>query len=367
MAYQYIAEIEAILRDLSQLPGLAGHEQAVSRYMKAYFEKLGFAVTVDTFGNTYTTISGTDPDAPSILITAHMDSLGFVVRCVDDDGFIAIERVGGIPEKTLSALRVSVQAKDGSLIDGIIGVKSHHVTAAEDKYKVDKYQTLYVDIGASSKAEVNALGIRVGSPVVYRPYYERMQNLRCDGTFFDNRVACAIALMLAQRFAEKPAAATVHIAGTVQEEYTIRGAILAARALKPDLCICLDLCMDGSTPDLKGYNEVEMGKGPAISLYNFHGRGTLNGTIPHPAMVRLMEDTAEQHGMPLQRVAMLGGLSELSYMQLENDGICGIDVGVPGRYIHSQIETCDLGDMEDTLNLTETAVRAINAQMSLER
>ncbi|MBR5501821.1 MAG: hypothetical protein IKV55_02175, partial [Oscillospiraceae bacterium] len=72
-------------------------------------------------------------------------------------------------------------------------------------------------------------------------------------------------------------------------------------------------------------------------------------------------------GMPLQRVAMLGGLSELSYMQLENDGICGIDVGVPGRYIHSQIETCDLGDMLDTLKLTEAAVRAISAEMSLER
>ncbi|MBQ9959276.1 MAG: M20/M25/M40 family metallo-hydrolase [Oscillospiraceae bacterium] len=367
MAYRHIAQIETYLRDLSQLPGLAGHEQQVSHYMKAEFEKLGLPVTVDRFGNTYTTIPGTDPNAPSVLVTAHMDSLGFVVRRVDEDGFLAIERVGGIPEKTLSALRVSVQTKDGSLVDGIIGVKSHHITAAEDKYKVDKYQTLYVDIGCSSKAEVNALGIRVGSPVVYRPYYERMQGLRCNGTFFDNRVACAIALVLAQQLAVKPAAATVHIAGTVQEEYTIRGATLAARALKPDLCICLDLCMDGSTPDLKGYNEVEMGKGPAISLYNFHGRGTLNGVIPHPAMVRLFEDTAEETGLPLQRVAMLGGLSELAYMQLENDGICGIDVGVPGRYIHSQVETCDLGDMEGALEITEAAIRAVNAEMSLER
>ena len=347
------------LNVLAELPGLAGYEQAVSNYMKDCFESYGLPVTVDVLGNTITTIPGTDPNAPSMLITAHMDQLGFVVKNILEDGFLKLDRVGGIPEKALPTLRVSVQTKDGSLVKGLIGMKSHHVTPAEEKYKVDPYGTLFVDIGCSSRQEVLNLGIQIGSPVIYRPHFEWMQGSRCNGTAFDNRVACAVALELAERLSKTPAAATVHIAGTVQEEYTIRGAILAARATAPDLCICLDCAITADTPDLRGMGEVTLGGGPVMSMYNFHGRGTLNGTIPHPAMVRLIEETAEQTEIPLQRAAGIGGLSELSYMQLEGKGIRGVDIGVPCRYTHSQVETADLKDMEMTADLTEAAVRSL--------
>ena len=104
-----------------------------------------------------------------------------------------------------------------------------------------------------------------------------------------------------------------------------------------------------------------------MSLYNFHGRGTLNGTIPHPAMVRLLEKTAEKTGIPLQRYASIGGLSELSYMQLEGEGICGVDFDVPCRYTHTQIETCDLGDMDAALDLLEAAIRAVGPDFDMSR
>ena len=362
-----MVEIENYLRSLCLLPGLSGYEQAISRYMREIFEEMGLTVTEDVIGNTMTTVEGSISDAPSLLITAHMDQLGFVVKTILDDGYIKLDRVGGIPEKALPTLRVSVQAKDGKLFNGLIGLKSHHLTPADEKYKVDPYGTLYVDIGCKSKAEVLELSIDIGSPVIYRPAYERMQGTRCNGTAFDNRVACALLLGLSERLSKKPAAATVHLAATVQEEYTIRGAILAARLLKPKLCICLDVSMAGDTPDLRGANDVSLGGGPVMSLYNFHGRGTLNGTIPHPAMVRLLEETAEKNNIPLQRAASIGGLSELSYMQIEGSGICGVDVGVPCRYTHTQIETCDLADMSVTLDLVEAAVRAISPDFDMSR
>lgn len=355
------------LQNLALLPGLAGHEQKVATYMKNYFEELGLPVTVDVLGNTIATVQGTDPKTPSILVTAHMDQLGFVVKRIEDDGFLRLERVGGIPEKILPALRVQVQTRSGDMVEGVIGVKSHHLTLPEEKYKVEPYRQLYVDLGCRSRAEVLELGIEVGSPVVYKPSFERLAGTLCSGTSFDNRVACALALDLAERLSKEPAAATVHIAGTVQEEYTIRGAVLAARATNPAIAICLDVTMDTSTPDLKGTGEVELGRGPAISLYNFHGRGTLNGTIPHPALVRLFENTAKAEGINLQRVAALGGLTELSYMQVEGEGIAGIDFDVPCRYTHTPIETVDLNDMKDAANLLEAVIRAVTPDFSLAR
>lgn len=359
--------LELYLHDLALLPGLSGHEQAVSAYMQSHFEELGMPVKVDPLGNTIATVQGSDPDAPSILITAHMDQLGFVVKTILPEGFIKLERVGGIPEKVLPALQVSVQTQDGRLIPGVIGVKSHHLTPAEEKYKVDLYTSLYVDIGCASKDEVLALGIRIGSPVIYRPHFEHLEGNRVSGTSFDNRAACAILLGLADALAKVQPTATVYLAGTVQEEYTIRGATLAARATRPKLCICLDITMEGGTPDLRGVNEVAMGGGPVLSLYNFHGRGTLNGTIPHPAMVRLLEQAATEANIPLQRVATIGGLTELAYMQLEGDGICGIDLDFPCRYTHSPVELCDLGDMEHTTLLLQAAITMLTADFSLQR
>lgn len=362
-----MSKLESYLRDLALIPGLAGHEKKVSAYMKSFFEGLRLPVAVDTIGNTIATVQGTDPNSPAVLITAHMDQLGFMVKRIQDDGFLRLERVGGIPEKILPALRVQVQTRSGAMVEGLIGVKSHHLTLPEEKYKVEPYRELYVDIGCRSRAEVLDLGIEIGSPVVYKPSFERLAGTLCSGTSFDNRVACALALDLAERLSKKPAASTVYIAGTVQEEYTIRGAVLAARATNPALAICLDVTMDTSTPDLKGVGEVELGNGPVISLYNFHGRGTLNGTIPHPAMVRLFEDTAKAEGINLQRVAALGGLTELAYMQLEGTGIAGIDFDVPCRYTHSPVETCDLNDMDNAAALLEAAVRAVNPALPMHR
>jgi putative aminopeptidase FrvX len=102
-----------------------------------------------------------------------------------------------------------------------------------------------------------------------------------------------------------------------------------------------------------------------MSLYNFHGRGTLNGTMPHPSLVRLYEDSAEETGINLQRVAGIGGLTELAYMQLEGGGIAGVDIGVPFRYSHSCIETSDLNDIEQAIVLTEHVIRKINRDTDL--
>ncbi|MBR3227868.1 MAG: hypothetical protein IKF68_04920, partial [Erysipelotrichaceae bacterium] len=222
-----------ILEELCLTPGLSGHERLVSGLLKKKFEDLGLEVTVDTFGNTYTRIEGRD-HSRKILLTGHMDQIGFMVKYIGDDGFIRLERVGGIPEKVLSAARVLVEGKDDRYYEGVIGVKSHHKASMEEKYKVDRYQDLFVDIGARSKQEVLDLGIRIGSSVVYKPMFVRLINDRVSATTIDNRVACTCLIELAERLVKEVPECDVWLAGTVQEEFSIRGAIHAARAIDPD-------------------------------------------------------------------------------------------------------------------------------------
>ena len=351
-------KISNILEELCLLPSLSGHEQLVSNYLKNKFESFGLSVKIDTLGNTIASIKGKD-SSKKVMITGHMDSPGLMVKTITDDGFIKFERVGGIPEKTLVALRVAVQTKNG-YIPGVIGVKSHHLTTADEKYKVDKYQELYIDIGCSSKREVLDLGINIGNAITYYPTYVHLQNDNVSGTGFDNRIACTCLIELAERLSKNKPDCDVYLVGTVQEEYTIRGAVTACRLIMPDIIICLDTEMATDTPDLKGVGDVSLNNGPVISMYNFHGRGTLNGAMPHPSLVKIYNDTAIEMNINLQRVAGIGGLTELAYMQTEGTGIAGVDIEVPFRYSHSCIETSNINDIIQTIDLTEGVIRKIN-------
>jgi putative aminopeptidase FrvX len=361
-----ISRIEQYLHDLALIPGLAGHEQKVTAYMQKAFGGLGYETQIDTFGNCIAKVSEID-SAPKLMVFAHMDSLGFMVRYIEEDGFLRIERLGGIPEKVLPSTEVQVQCRDGTMIDGIIGVKAHHITLPEEKYVVDKYMKCFIDIGAKSRDEVIGLGINVGSPVVYKPNFTRLMHNRVIMSTSDNRSGCTVILELANLLKDTGLSATVYLVGSVQEEYNLRGAMMAARTIKPDMAIAIDGGGSGDTPDLKGFSMVRCGGGPTLSLYNFHGRGTLNGTIPHPAMVRLIESASEKTGIALQRSAHIGGLTDLAYVQLEGKGVMSVDAGFPGRYTHSPHEFVDMDDLEALSKVLVEAVSRVGPDMDCSR
>ena len=362
-----LSRIEKYLREQALIPALAGHEQKMAAYMRHEFETLGYEVQIDTFGNCIAKFPGTDSSAPVIMVFAHMDSLGFFVRLIEPDGFLRIERLGGIPEKVLPATQVVVQTGNGDAVDGVIGIKQHHVTPPEEKYVVEKYMSLFVDIGAKSRQDVLDMGINVGSPIVYKPKFQKLMHNRVLMSTVDDRGGCAVILELANLLKDNPHKSTIYLVGSVQEEYNLRGAMMAARTVQPDAAIAIDVGGSADTPDLRGGGEIKCGDGPTISLYNFHGRGTLNGTIPHPAMVRLFEAAAKRTGINLQRSAQVGGLTDLSYVQLEGRGVKCVDVGFPGRYAHSPCEVVDMEDLEKLSLLIADVLADINAETDFSR
>jgi putative aminopeptidase len=182
----------------------------------------------------------------------------------------------------------------------------------------------------------------------------------------DNRAGCAILLELAARLRDRPVACAPWFVFSVQEEFSLRGVLPTARRIKPDVALAVDIAVACDTPDLDR-TEVRLGGGPALSTYSFHGRGTLAGVIPNPRLLGYMESVAEQSGLPVQRNVFFGGLTDGSYVQLENEGIPTLDVGFPTRYTHSAMECCDLADLLATVDLLEAALRAMPADLDLRR
>ncbi len=354
------------LQELMLVPGLSGHEDRVRRHLRQSLDDLGIAARSDRLGNLIATVEG-NPQAPSVMLFTHMDQLGFVVRKIEADGLVRVERVGGVPERALPAQAVLLCVGEGRDLAGVIANKSHHATTPEEKYQVVRYADLYVDTGLASADAVAAAGVKVGTPVVYMPRVLDLAGDRLAGTSVDDRAGCAAILALAGMLRQVPNLPTIHFVFTVQEEYNLRGALPAAQSIRPDIAIQLDLILATDTPDMAGRGDVALGGGPAISLYSFHGRGTLNGVIPHPALVRLFEETAEDKALPLQRSAHIGALTDLSYVQFVGDGVAAIDLGFPLRYTHSSLEVCDLNDIEGLVVLLAAALPRIDGNFSLDR
>jgi len=349
-----------LTRDLMAVPGLSGHEH---RICDAIRDRLGGETETDVMGNLWTTRAG---DGPTVMLFTHMDQLGFIVRRIEEDGFLRLERVGGVPEKALASQEVLITPENGPDVRGIITNKSHHATRPDEKYTVTPYRDLFVDCGFESRSEVEAAGIRIGSPVVYAPGGTRMGAHRLVGPSVDDRAGCAVLIEVAQALRETTGP-TVHTAFTTQEEFNLRGALPLAQRLQPDIAIQVDLMLATDTPDMADLGEMRLGGGPGISLMSFHGRGTLNGVIPHPALVRHFEATARDLDLPLQRSAQTGVLTDLSYVQLVGHGVASLDIGFPMRYSHSSREMVDIRDLEQLRDLLIAALAGIGPDFSLER
>lgn len=336
-----------LVRDLSGIAAPAGHEDRLTEAVSAHLSARGLDPVVDRLGQVAVTIKGTG-DGPRTLVTAHLDELGLVVRGLDEDGWLRVHRLGGMPERVLPGARLVVHTRDGDL-PAVVGIKSHHLTPAEEKYVARPATELYLDAGATKPDE---LGVRVGDPVTYAPEFDELAGGRFAGKSLDDRTGVASLLGYVDRLLENPPTQTVHVGFTTQEEFHVRGALALVARFSPDVVVNVDVAPATDTPDLAGAGAVRLGGGPTLSRLSFHGRGTLGGLIPHPGLVRAVEQAAASIGQTPQYDAMVGIITDAAFVPMASaEGIAAVGVGIPVRYTHSPVETAQLSDLLATTEL----------------
>ena len=359
-------KLSQLLQELVSISGLSGHEVEVNKFISNELKKNSLKSKTDILGNLVCTLKG-DESLPSVVLFAHMDQLGFIVKKIDSNGFLRVERVGGVPERALPSQDVVIVNNKNKLIKGIIAHKSHHATELDEKYDVIKIKDLYIDAGFNNKKDALNSGIDVGSPVTYAPFFKSLNNNNVCGSSIDDRAGCAVILKVAQSLAKQKNKPTVHIVFSVQEEFNLRGILPVINTLKPNIAIQVDLTLTSDTPDMYYASDIYLGKGPCISLFSFHGRGTLNGVIPHPSLVELFEKISKNKKINLQKSVASGILTDASYVQFANEGIATLDIGFPMRYSHSSREICNLNDLIDLKNLLVSAISKIDNKFKLQR
>lgn len=360
------SKMKEILRGLTSCLALPGYEDSVIRYVKEHLSNKAQDVQVDPLGNVIARMNRSQAENPyRVMVFAHMDELGLVVNKVEEDGFLRLERVGGIPEKSLAGTTLLIET-GGRQWNGIVGTKSHHVTRPEEKYKVLPVSEIYADFGFRSKQEVLDAGISPGTPVGYaRQFFSNCSIV--FGNALDNRVGCLALLELADRIDAAQLPCELYLVFSVQEEFNLRGVLPAVRKVNPHLAITLDITIAADTPDLKGGPDIRLGGGPSIGMYTFHGRGTLGGLIPNPKLVKQIQQVARENDIPLQQAVFMGILTDASFSQLENDGIPMVDLGYPARYTHAPVEAVDLRDVEQLVCLLERLLPACDHNLDLTR
>lgn len=332
-----------LLRKLTEIPAPSGYEDKMISFVREYMVKYADDVEIDKIGNVIGVLKGTSKNAPKIMILAHMDEIGLIIRRIEDSGYLRFERLGGIEPKTLFAREVQVLTRRG-LVEGIIGIKAHHLAAYQKE--LEDIKDMYIDVGAESKEEVEKLGIRVGDPVVFKPNMMVLNEKYIVSKAMDNRAALCVLLETLKTLSQRRPKATLYFVATVLEEFNVRGSLPAAYKISPDFAICLDIAVATDSPDLRNLGaDVRLGKGVVFQMFSFHGRGTLGGLIPHPKLVEFLERFAEENNIPYQRSTFFGGLTDASFLPVLKEGIPAIDIGIPCRYTHSPIETVSINDL----------------------
>ena len=357
------------LRGLTAIPALSGMEDRIITEVVNRFKPLADEVEVDRLGNITATFKGRDEKEPRLLVFAHLDEVGLMITKIDKNGFLRFDRIGGVPEKTLRGQFVDVHSIDGSAsYTGFIGTHAHHLTPADAKYVVPTTDKMYIDLGLSSAEEVLAKNIRTGSAVTYVPNFRQISEYRITSKTLDNRIGILLLLALAEHLKQNRPTGTVYIVASTMEEFNIRGNMPAFTRLEPEAAICLDITSACDTPDLNGYYDISLGKGPAVLQMNFHGRGTLAGLIPHPKFRLFIERTIEDMHIPYQRQTIIGEITDDAFtLVLGRYGVAMAHISIPMRYSHSPIETSDLRDIEAGIKVVNEVVSRFDHSVDLTR
>ena len=357
-------DLKQIFLKLADVGAPSGYEEPMMRHMLSELGPLVDEVHVTPRGNIVGVQRGTDEDAPSVALEAHMDQVGLVVANIDDRGFLRFRRLGGMLTRALLGQHFKVLSEKGPL-KGVIGVKPGHVTTPEEAKTVPDIENMYIDVGAKSKEEVEAMGIRIGTPMVPDAPPTMLGNGLLASPGVDDKAGLTTLIAVAQELKDKPIPSTVYYLATVEEENGLRGAYSVLYDLDVDMAVAIDTTSAGYQPDVNMRDIFyEIGKGPAIH-HGEQGRGRVN-VIHHHRVREWLKAAADVEGIPYQENFQFGG-TDAGAMAKTRAGIPASTIALPRRYSHSPVEAFYLEDLENLVKILVAALEGLGPGFDVSR
>lgn len=344
--------VARLLGELADAPGPPGFEEAVRKIVVREVGPLANKMSYDGLGSVIAEQGGS---GPRIMLDAHMDELGGVVRRVTPGGFLSMQMLGGWLDQALPDQRWLIIGRKGP-VEAVTGIRDVHVVPADERTRVYPRDSLYLDVGAKTPAEVEALGIGPGDPVVPdSPFTVLAGGRRYLGKAWDDRVGLAVAIEAMRRLKAEGHPNRLVFAATVQEEIGLRGARTAADLIKPDIGIAIEGGITGDSPGrAPEETQAVLGGGPGIFLYD-------SSAIPNRKMVRLVDETAKATGVPLQHDLVQGYGDDSAAIQATAGGVPTVNLVVPARYTHAHNGVIDRADFDRTVELVVALIKRLDA------
>ncbi len=339
-------------KELVEAPSPSGFEQPAQRVIRKALADVVDDVRTDVMGNVVAHIQGPE-GAPRLMLAGHCDEIGFMIKYIDDQGYLFFAPIGGVDAHLVPGQRVSVHTTRGP-IPGVVGKRPIHQIEAKDREKVIPFKNQFIDIGCSKKAEAARL-VSIGDPVTFSVGVERLQGTRLTSRALDDKMgAFIVAQVLREVRRQNNLSVDLYGVSTVQEEVGLRGGTTSAYGVQPDIGIAVEVGFASDYPDAdhKDLGEISLGKGPIIA----------RGPNINPVLFDLLMATAEHEKIPCQIMGIPRATgTDANVMQLVGSGVATALISIPLRYMHTPVEVLDWSDLESAVKLLSSLCARITA------
>ncbi len=342
----------SFLQRLLDTPSPSGFEAEAQKLVREEMEKFADEVRTDVMGNVIGVVN--PRGKPKVMLAGHVDEIGFMVRYIDDHGYIYFAPIGGVDAHLVPGERVWIHTRNGPVL-GVVGKKPIHLMDAKDRDRVVPLHEQWIDIGARNKKEAQKL-VRIGDPITFAVGFQRLQNDLIVARGVDDKMGAFVVTETLRRLSRRKPKAAVFAVSTVQEEIGLRGARVSAYGIEPDVGIAVDVgfATDYPTIDKRRVGEVSLGKGPIL-----HRGANIN-----PKVGELLIRAAEEEGIPYQLVGEPRGTgTDANVIQLTRAGVATGLVSVPNRYMHTPSEVISLSDLDNAVRLLVAFIERLEPGM----
>ena len=355
-------ETRDLLKRLTEAYGVSGYETDVGKTIYRELERHVDSIETDNFGNVISLKRATRKNSPKVMLAAHMDEIGLIIKHIDEKGFLHFEKMGGVFPRNLFSQPVLVHGKNGP-VNGLVYCKPPDTP--EEATKIPDLKMFFIDVGSKNRAEAEKLGVHIGDSVTFeRPFKSLGNGDLIASKAFDDRVGVAVIIQTMKNLTKQNVQADVYGVADVQEEVGCRGAQVAAYKIAPNMAIAIDVTPAGDIPGIPEKDQVtKLGAGPAIKIMD--SAGGFLGLIAHQKVRELLQSTAEEEKIPYQMEVLPRGSTDAATIHLTREGVPSGVISIPTRYTHSY-EVIDLNDVANAIKLLTATVKKVNSKLSFK-